>query len=298
MEKILRISLSNSCNYNCIFCHNEGLDKEEKPVHFNEKDISYVIQKAQENRFTKIVITGGEPFLYKNIESTVNNIFDNKGKMKVNIATNLVLAPDELLKKISHKIDKFNINFQANENILFEEITGKDKLTILKEKISFLKKLNSSKLSLNYVFTKKNKNAIDDIIKFAEEEKLDIKILELIKDNNNEFLYQNIDEAIFFLKKNNFFLINEKGSKKTFSNKDINVNIIKSYCNDNNLEHCIFHNEFRLSPDMKLSFCIKSNHNLSIQNIIENKDDFAIEEAFTKFCSNYNKEKFCLSKER
>ena len=59
----LRISITDSCNMNCVYCHNEG--QTSTRGHFMTLDeFKYVIVNARRFGLRKVRITGGEPLLH------------------------------------------------------------------------------------------------------------------------------------------------------------------------------------------------------------------------------------------
>ena len=64
----IRFILTSRCNYNCIYCHKEGLKKnqEEKQNGYLEV-MEEIIKEGASRGVNKISITGGEPFLSKNL---------------------------------------------------------------------------------------------------------------------------------------------------------------------------------------------------------------------------------------
>ena len=68
-SRYLRLSLTNQCNFNCYYCHNEGQDKSRKPSLLSEDDIVWICGTASKRGFRKFKLTGGEPTLRKDLGS-------------------------------------------------------------------------------------------------------------------------------------------------------------------------------------------------------------------------------------
>lgn len=63
----LVIGSSSKCNAKCSFCVNEnGFDKSIIPLDFNSEEFN----RAINNRYTQVTITGGEPFIDNYLECT------------------------------------------------------------------------------------------------------------------------------------------------------------------------------------------------------------------------------------
>jgi len=69
-----RFSLTNDCPYNCYFCHNEGMGKQENAneERLSVKDYIYLAKILKKEFDLKcITLTGGDPFLYPNLDKLV-----------------------------------------------------------------------------------------------------------------------------------------------------------------------------------------------------------------------------------
>lgn len=68
---VLRVSIINTCNYQCSYCHNEGQDVpwSLKPIHANLYDLNALVRYAAKHGCKQVNITGGEPGLYPELES-------------------------------------------------------------------------------------------------------------------------------------------------------------------------------------------------------------------------------------
>ena len=67
----LRIFVTAACNRNCRSCSQELWRKHHKNYHLSNDDLERLIQSCLENnyRFNRVILTGGEPTLWKNFDS-------------------------------------------------------------------------------------------------------------------------------------------------------------------------------------------------------------------------------------
>ena len=65
INKSLRISLTEKCNYRCFFCHEEGLDMSKKRIPKTKEEVYDLIEVALENGYNDLTFTGGEPLIKK-----------------------------------------------------------------------------------------------------------------------------------------------------------------------------------------------------------------------------------------
>lgn len=73
----LRILVTNSCNYRCPFCHNEGQvsRKTIKTMDFDKFKI--LIDAVKDEGISEICFSGGEPFLDKNLIEMIRYAYRN-----------------------------------------------------------------------------------------------------------------------------------------------------------------------------------------------------------------------------
>ncbi len=70
-----RISLTDKCNLNCFFCHNEGQEKPSGKGNFlRADDYVFVSKIAKDLGYTKFKLTGGEPTLHPEVLKIVKGI--------------------------------------------------------------------------------------------------------------------------------------------------------------------------------------------------------------------------------
>jgi len=72
-----RFFLTNSCVYNCVYCHNEGMGTQKRygGEYLNVDDYVYLADVLKNNFQLKcIALTGGDPFLYKDFSSLTKRL--------------------------------------------------------------------------------------------------------------------------------------------------------------------------------------------------------------------------------
>jgi len=130
----LRISVTNSCNYRCIFCHAEGDPKGVTPGRIDKlsplspKDYWAVARAAASLGVTGFKLTGGEPLLRLDIVEIVASIRDAAPESDISMTTN-----GYLLSLLAHRLreagmDRLNISIHSTRREVYEKITGVDGL--------------------------------------------------------------------------------------------------------------------------------------------------------------------------
>ena len=98
----LRITLTNRCNVNCLYCHHDGMVKSKDEMTADEV---YTICKVAKNiGVQKIRLSGGEPLLKKDIVETVQK-FGSLDFKDISMTTNGIL-----LEKYAEDLKKAGLN--------------------------------------------------------------------------------------------------------------------------------------------------------------------------------------------
>ncbi len=121
----VRVSLTDRCNFDCVYCHNEGLGDTRGPMDPQENEMSTgevirFLEVAREFDVEKVKFTGGEPMLRDDLEEIISRTPD---EMEVSLTTNGTFLPGraEGLKDVG--LDRVNVSQDALDREAFAEIT-------------------------------------------------------------------------------------------------------------------------------------------------------------------------------
>ena len=86
----IRVSLTDRCNFRCVYCHNEGLGDTRGPADAHPDEMSAdevvrLLRAAREFDITRVKLTGGEPLLRRDLEEIVSRV---SPFMEVSLTTN------------------------------------------------------------------------------------------------------------------------------------------------------------------------------------------------------------------
>ncbi len=148
MHKELRIGLTNTCNFNCFFCHNEGMESS-RAITLHPEKLKNILNQAQMNDIHKITFTGGEPTINrKAIQEALAHLNSIRYFPQITIVTNgsfmdphftsiLKSYEGDLNINLSfHSVEKFSLNQLTQTNLYFDRVC--DCMDLLKQQnISF-----------------------------------------------------------------------------------------------------------------------------------------------------------------
>jgi len=192
----IRLSVTNACNMDCFYCHNEGQDKN-KRCDLSFSDFKNIINTGSQFGLRSVSFTGGEPLLNSDIFKMIAYC-EKIGLPKIDLCTNGILIDKYIdqLKKFKSlaltigidTIDKEKISKQSKIGKRFSEI----------EKALFLLDKNKIKFSINSVYADENFDAIIGMIKYCKENKFELRIIEMdtYKKITNEKISENFSEFI------------------------------------------------------------------------------------------------------
>lgn len=287
----LRITLTNRCNVNCLYCHHDGMMSSHAEM---TSDEVYLICKiAKEIGVRKIRLSGGEPLLKKDIIETIEkiNTLDFKD---ISMTTNGILLEKyaDDLKRAG--LDRVNVSLDTLNRETYEFITKKDYLNDAKKGILKAVEVGLYPVKINMVIMRDiNENEIRDMVKFCKKHDIVLQIIELIESENcdddkfsSEYHY-NLDDV-----ENNLADMAERvkerefmqGRKKYYINGG-EIEVVKPVDNSSFCANCT---RLRITPDGKIKPCLLRNDNLVdiISHIRNGEGDDKLKELFTKAINN------------
>ncbi|MDY6863757.1 MAG: GTP 3',8-cyclase MoaA [Thermodesulfobacteriota bacterium] len=185
----LRISLTDRCNFRCTYCmpikgidlvsHQEILTFEEiytLAIIFSQKGIRHI-------RFT-----GGEPLLRKGICNLIAMVNSIPKIEDVTLTTNGFFLENMADKLKEAGLSRINISLDTFNPIKFEKITKSGDLNAVLRGIDRAIAVGFSPIKLNYVVMRGiNDDEILSFIEFADKKGIEIKFIELMPNNTNNF---------------------------------------------------------------------------------------------------------------
>lgn len=121
----VRISLTDRCNFDCVYCHNEGLGDTRGPMEpqdeeMNAEDVVRFLEVAEEFDVDAVKFTGGEPMLREDLEAIVRRTPDS---MEVSLTTNGTFLPGRSEGLLDAGLDRVNVSQDALDPQAFREVT-------------------------------------------------------------------------------------------------------------------------------------------------------------------------------
>ncbi|MCU4971624.1 GTP 3',8-cyclase MoaA [Halobacteria archaeon AArc-m2/3/4] len=121
----IRISLTDRCNFDCVYCHNEGLGDTRGPMapqdeEMSADDVVRILEVVAEFGVDSVKFTGGEPMLREDLEEIIARTPDT---MEVSLTTNGTFLPDRAEGLVEAGLERVNVSQDALDPSAFAEVT-------------------------------------------------------------------------------------------------------------------------------------------------------------------------------
>jgi len=272
----LRISVTDRCNLKCVYCMPElGQLHDMKNKVMSADEIFEIASVFSELGINKIRITGGEPFVRKDID----DIFCKLSKLPVELAvsTNAVLIDRHIDVLKSCNVNNINISLDTLDPDEFLAITKSNNLEKILININLLLE-NDFNVKINFVVMKGvNEDAVNEIAKLTKDYKAEVRFIEFMPFSGNNWSREKVFSHDEILNK----IINEyeifklpdeihDTSKKYGITGHAGVigiisTITKPFC-----DGC---NRLRLTADGKIKNCLFSKGETDILSTFRKGDD-------------------------
>ena len=198
----LRISLTDRCNFRCLYClpETEAAQNfyrgrwahlpESKPIlqqwvpktHLlSFEEVERVARVAARLGITKLRLTGGEPLLRQGLEQLVERLAAIPGIVDLAMTTNgfLFCQKAESLRRAGLRRVSFSLDSLDRQN--FKKITGRDGLDAVLESIDLARQLGFQPVKVNAVVIRDlNDQEIESLAEFARDRELVLRFIEFM----------------------------------------------------------------------------------------------------------------------
>lgn len=160
--------ITNKCNLRCKMCDQWKTDPVLISQELSTQEWYSFVDSASRMHAVVIVITGGEPFLRKDIFGIIK--FIRKKRISCHLCTNGTLLNKNTVDKLKDSgLNSISISLDSNCAEIHNEIRGVDCFDNVIGGIKLLKRMMPEiKIGINYVISKQNFRNMHQMIPFAE----------------------------------------------------------------------------------------------------------------------------------
>ncbi|HCO83797.1 MAG TPA: cyclic pyranopterin phosphate synthase MoaA, partial [Arenibacter sp.] len=123
----LRLAVTDRCNLRCNYCMpSEGINFAEKDSLFTIEELCRLSEIMVGQGIDKIRITGGEPFVRKDLMVLLRKLSSLEGLKDISITTNATLIGPYIQELKTLGIKNINVSLDAIDKETFERITRRN----------------------------------------------------------------------------------------------------------------------------------------------------------------------------
>lgn len=302
----VRIAVTDRCNLRCFYCMPAS-----GVVYVNRKDLlSYeeiirLVQVLAQMGIRKVRITGGEPFLRRDLMFLLKNIVETPGIEAVHITTNGVLTAAFVPELKAMGIKSVNLSLDTLDRQRFLEITRRDELPKVMECLHALLKYEIPSKINAVVMEGKNEEDIIPLAELARNHPLEVRFIEEMPFNGTGANYPKLKwnhRRILEKLKGDFPEITKipDPAHATAQNYQIpgfagTVGIIPAFSRT----FCGTCNRIRLTATGQLKTCLYDHGVLDVRELLRSgQDDAALTAAFLKAFGSRPKDGYEAEKQR
>lgn len=250
----LRISLTQRCNLNCIYCHHEGELQANKEM--TKDEVLRIARIAHSLGIKRVKYTGGEPLLREDLVEIIRGSIEI-GFEDVAITTNgsLLKGKSEALSKAG--LRRINVSLPSLNPKIYLNITGGDINNVISGIYDAVS--NGIKVKINVVLMKGiNENDLLKFIDFASSIGGSLQLIELEKLNldddffNKHYISLSSVEAMLSNIAEEVIIRNNMNNRKIYVINNINVEVVRP----NTTEFCMRCSRIRITSDGKIKPCL------------------------------------------
>jgi cyclic pyranopterin phosphate synthase len=165
----LRISVTNKCNLQCLYCDPlGGCDVTECEKVLTTEQIKRAVRLFVQCGVRKIRVTGGEPLLKEDITWLIHELADIAGIEDVSLTTNGVLLDSLAAELKAAGLQRVNVSIDSMDRETYRRITGFDLLPIVIRSIQKAIEVGLAPVKINSVIVRGFNDSDKQITALAE----------------------------------------------------------------------------------------------------------------------------------
>jgi cyclic pyranopterin phosphate synthase len=177
----VRVSLTDRCNFDCVYCHNEGLGDTRGPMaprdhEMSTDDVVRFLEVAREFDVGAVKLTGGEPLLRQDVEEIVRRAPD---EMAVSMTTNGTMLPGRADDLVDAGLERVNVSQDALDEETFKQVTQAGAYDAVMEGVEAALDAGLAPVKLNMVVFEQTAGYVPEMVEHvAENEGLRLQLIE------------------------------------------------------------------------------------------------------------------------
>ncbi len=252
----IRISLTQACNLNCIYCHAEGEKNPEQEL--SAEQIAEILRVAQSFGIRSVKFTGGEPLMRPDLAQIIRSVPPG---MEVSLTTNATMLAERAQELKDAGLNRVNVSLDTMDPERYKQIAGKAMLGEALAGIDAALKAGLTPVKINMVVLSGiNEDEVDRFIDFVRDNpNLVLQLIELMdfRDCDHHGDVKGIEDRIAAMADR--VETRRMHHRKKYFVRGAEVEVVRPL---HNTEFCAYCNRLRLTSDGKLKPCLLRTDNL------------------------------------
>jgi len=177
----IRVSLTDRCNFDCVYCHNEGLGDTRGPMDPQDEEMTAdevvrILEVVAALGVETVKFTGGEPMLRADLSEIIAR---TPPEMEVSMTTNGTFLPGRAAALVDAGLDRVNISQDALDREAFAELTQSGAYDRVLEGVEAAVEAGLTPVKLNMVVFEPTAGYVPEMVDHvAESEGLRLQLIE------------------------------------------------------------------------------------------------------------------------
>ena len=177
----VRVSLTDRCNFDCVYCHNEGLGDTRGPMapaddEMGTDDVVRFLAVAREFDVDAVKFTGGEPMLREDLEEIVHRTPEG---METSLTTNGTFLPDRAEALADAGLECVNVSQDALSPEAFKQVTKSSAYDDVMAGVDAALEAGLAPVKLNMVVFERTAGYVPEMVDHvADNEGLQLQLIE------------------------------------------------------------------------------------------------------------------------
>ncbi len=177
----LRVSLTDRCNFDCVYCHNEGLGDTRGPMEPRDHELTAdevvrILEVATEFGVEAVKFTGGEPMLRDDLEEIVRR---TPAALETSLTTNGTFLPGRAMALADAGLERVNVSQDAMDPDTFAAVTKSGAFERVLEGVDAAIDAGLTPVKLNMVVFEQTATHIPEMVdRIAEADGLQLQLIE------------------------------------------------------------------------------------------------------------------------
>ncbi len=185
----LRLSVTDRCNFRCIYCLPQGYvasDEMRESPELSVNEVRRLVHAFSRLGVTKVRLTGGEPTVRRDIVEIARAVASVEGIQKVALTTNGQRLSELALPLREAGVNAINVSVDSLDAQKFKKITGSSRHQEILRGVDVALKSGFESVKVNAVLLKDcNEGEVSGFMEWVRDRPISVRFIELMRTGKN-----------------------------------------------------------------------------------------------------------------